>query len=334
MPEITARDPRRQLLDTKYFLIVPRPLQQWLWQQKVPESFQRVFWEHWQAGQQAGDFCSQIAISEVARRCCLDDATVSRAYVRLRALGLLRREDAGRDPDNPFRKATAVTEVLVPRALVMELGRYPSRTSSPVTASRAPEARTQPQPAAPAPAAAPDAAAAPKAAFDPKADRAQFQALSLRMSAAEKTRYAQAFKERTSCLLFDETTQLTAPERAQLLDRLARNAGLPAHAQPRATPRPATAASGPRRLSTFEQARIRRRLDELKPAEGVDEVFRQIIWSVEEGALARFDPRYAINIACKKVADGAWTRPHQMPARWQRDLPTLPRLPTPAPRRG
>lgn len=69
----------------------------------------------------------------------------------------------------------------------------------------------------------------------------------------------------------------------------------------------------PRQLSPLEAARLRKRLGELVPASAVADVFRQVLWSVEEGALRRFDPRLAANIALKKIREGAGTRPHRMP---------------------
>jgi hypothetical protein len=53
------------------------------------------------------------------------------------------------------------------------------------------------------------------------------------------------------------------------------------------------------------------------PASDAAETFRQVLWSVEEGALRRFDPPLAINIALKKIREGAWTRPNRMPPNWR-----------------
>ena len=46
------------------------------------------------------------------------------------------------------------------------------------------------------------------------------------------------------------------------------------------------------------------------------ELFRQVLWSIEEGALRRFDTRLALNIALKKIRDGAWTKPNRLPPNW------------------
>jgi len=40
---------------------------------------------------------------------------------------LIRREDPGRDPSNPFCQATAITEVRLPREFITELARSPNR---------------------------------------------------------------------------------------------------------------------------------------------------------------------------------------------------------------
>ena len=101
----------------------------------------------------SGDWCSESPLQRVAALCCIDPSTVTRAYQVLKGLGLLRRESAGRDPDNPFQQATAITEVRLPRDLVTELSRSPNRNS--VSRLRAPE-----EPAAPASAPTP-----PRGAF-------------------------------------------------------------------------------------------------------------------------------------------------------------------------
>src|ERR1700722_2343801 len=126
----STRDPRLQLVRDKYFSLRPKPLERWLWSQGVPASAERVFWLHWQEGQQRGDWCSEIPLKRVARECFLDPSTVTRSYQLLARLGCLRRTDPGRDPANPFSQATAVTEVRVPRELLIELDRHPNRRSA------------------------------------------------------------------------------------------------------------------------------------------------------------------------------------------------------------
>ena len=124
---ITARDPRTALVREKYFSLRPKPLERWLWQQGLPQAAERVFWVHWEEGMKAGDWCSQIPLKLVASLCCVDPSTVTRAYQVLKKLDLIRREDPGRDPGNPFQQATAITEVRIPRELLTELSRAPNR---------------------------------------------------------------------------------------------------------------------------------------------------------------------------------------------------------------
>ena len=123
----TARDPRTALVREKYFSLRPKPLERWLWQQGLPQAAERVFWVHWEEGMKAGDWCSQIPLKLVASLCCVDPSTVTRAYQVLKKLDLIRREDPGRDPGNPFQQATAITEVRIPRELLTELSRAPNR---------------------------------------------------------------------------------------------------------------------------------------------------------------------------------------------------------------
>src|ERR1700722_10202685 len=127
MPAEYGPDPRVGLKRDKYFSLRPQPLEQWLWREGVPPSAERVFWLHWQEGMRNADWCSEIPIRRVAQLCCLDVSTVTRAYQLLTGLGLIRRADPGRDPANPFQQATAITEVRVPRELLLELRRHPNR---------------------------------------------------------------------------------------------------------------------------------------------------------------------------------------------------------------
>lgn len=72
----------------------------------------------------------------------------------------------------------------------------------------------------------------------------------------------------------------------------------------------------PRKLSALELARTRKRLLEAVPAAAAAEVLRQVVWAAEEGALRRFELPLAVNIALKKIREGAWTRPNRMPPNW------------------
>jgi hypothetical protein len=55
----------------------------------------------------------------------------------------------------------------------------------------------------------------------------------------------------------------------------------------------------------------------------VHQLLREVAWSVEEGAVARFETAHALAIACKKIREGAWSTPFRMPVdwSWKRALP-------------
>jgi hypothetical protein len=304
----TAHDPRTALVKTKYFSLHPKPLERWLWKQALPPAAERVFWLHWEAGMQNGDWCSEIPLKRVAFECCVDPSTVTRAYQLLKALELIRREDPGRDPNNPFQQATAITEVKLPRELIAELASSPNRPEKPAQFPREPSPIRAIQPPATAPGKA-------------RLSRGASQALWSRASAAERSRYFVASRDRLTSFEFDANTQLSPEDRGEILSQLAQVAAArPAPSQSKTSPGVASAAAGPRRLSVLELARVRRRIQELTPAAGSPEVLRQVIWAVEEGALRRFTVSLAINIALKKIREGAWSKPHRMPPNW------LPRM--------
>ena len=64
-------------------------------------------------------------------------------------------------------------------------------------------------------------------------------------------------------------------------------------------------------------------------APNAQEVLRQVLWAVEEGALQRFGAAMAVNIALKKIREGAWSRPNRMPPNWMRALPKSVAQPEP-----
>jgi len=309
----TTGDPRVTLVREKYFTMRPKPLERWVWQQGMPASAERVYWYHWDLGAQNGTWCSQVPLRLVARDCCLDPATVTRAYQLLKRLALVRRQDPGRDPRNPFNQATAVTEVRVPRELVANLAREPNRRQAMTTAEGTPSAlaAVRASPAA--------AAASAPAALDREASRLVFS----RLSAAERTRFAQASAHRRCSLEFDGDTRLDATERAHVLSTLESLS----RARP-ATPRSgATPAQGiRRRLGALEVMRLRRGIGTLAAARGEPmpgALLGEIVYAVEEGALLKFAVPLALNIALKKVRDGLWSSPNRMPPDWgaRRALP-------------
>jgi hypothetical protein len=317
----SPHDPRTALVRTKYFSLHPKPLERWLWRQSLPQAAERVFWLHWEEGMRAGDWCSEIPIKRVARECAIDPSTVTRAYQLLKSLGLLKREDPGRDPANPFCQATAITEVRLPRDLLTELSASPNR---PLPSGRTPDSKSSDRSIASAATrttdrarsrSAPDASTVRLSGTSHRPSREETRALWGRASAAERARFYAASRDRMTALHFDPDTQLTPADRAQILAQLAQLAAatppVPTPQTALRTPRPEH--SGPRALSPLELARARKRILDLVPAGGSAEVLRQVIWAVEEGALRRFTPTMALNIALKKIREGAWSKPHRMP---------------------
>jgi hypothetical protein len=323
MPGEIAHDPRVVLKRDKYFSLRPKPLEQWLWRQGVAPSAERVFWLHWQEGMRNADWCSQISLRRVAQQCCLDVSTVTRAYQLLSALGLIRRVDPGRDPANPFQQATAITEVRVPRELLVELDRHPNRPSSPVTqravASNAPAAPV-PLP----PALEPETAAARIDPFPGLSLKHRLRALAeltSLMSPAERRQFDEAQQQHTSGMAFDEASRLGGEQRGRVLQWLAICALRPAAANAGSLPPTrATAPAGPRKLTVFELGRLRRELLTAVDPAAVPERLREVVWSIEEGALQRFLSLHAMRIAIKKIRAGQWTRPNRMPPNWARAL--------------
>jgi hypothetical protein len=308
MPTENSRDPRVTLMREKYFTMRPKPLERWVWQQGLPASAERVYWYHWDVGAQNGTWCSQVSLRLVARDCCLDPATVTRAYQLLKRLGLLRREDPGRDPRNPFQQATAVTEVRVPQELVVGLAREPNRRAGTAAAAATAPERPVPTPAAP----------------EPVPSRDESRQIFARLSAGERSRFSAASSHRRTTLEFDADTRLLPTERAHVLatlESLAR--ARPASVQaPVATDR----AAGPRRLTALEVLKAHKGLRTLAVARAEEPpvgLLGEVVFAAEEGALARYPVALALNIALKKIREGAWSSPRRMPPDWslRRALP-------------
>lgn len=323
MPNESTHDPRVVLQRDKYFSLRPKPLEDWLWKQGIPPSAERVFWLHWQEGMRNSDWCSAIPIKHVARQCRLDVSTVTRCYQVLTGLGLIRRADPGRDPANPFQQATAITEVRVPRELVVELNHYPNRPQA--SAHRPTESAPLPQVTSAPPIAAP----ARGDLFPGLSMRQRLRALAElrgRMSAAEQRSFDEAQRLHTSGMAFEEHSQLNAEERATVLTFLEVCAVKPAApASALSTPASAAVPSGPRKLTVFELARLQRELRAAVDPTEANERLREVVWSIEEGALRRFQSLHAMRIALKKIREGAWTRPNRMPPNWARAL-SAPRV--------
>ena len=73
----------------------------------------------------------------------------------------------------------------------------------------------------------------------------------------------------------------------------------------------------------FELARLRRDLRAIAGAQRATELLREVLWSVEQGALRRFATLHAMRIALKKIREGVWTRPNRMPPSWSRELTSM-----------
>jgi hypothetical protein len=321
-----ARDPRVTLMRDKFFTMRPKPLERWVWQQGLPASAERIYWYHWDLGAQNGTWCSQVPLRKVARDCCVDPATVTRAYQLLKRLGLVRREDPGRDPCNPFQQATAVTEVRVPRELVVGLSREPDRRANPV----AERASANHAPAAGVPRACSAEFAGVEAAPDGAGEttsaaqlgiptREQSRELFAKLSPGERTRFAAASTHRRTTLEFDADTRLSPTDRAHVLMTLdslarARPASVPALATPIARP------AVPRRLAALDVLRAHKRLWALARARAEPAptgLLGEVVYAIEEGALAKFPVPLALNIALKKIREGAWSCPRGMPPDWR-----------------
>jgi hypothetical protein len=261
-----------------------------------------------------GDWCSEIPIKRVALECCVDISTVTRSYQVLKAKGLLRREDPGRDPANPFCQATAITEVRLPQEFLTELSRSPNRPSKDVRDSATPTA----PPATRNPTSATPAAPVTSSSPATRPSRQAIQAMWNRASAVERARFFTTSRDRLTAFEFDSDTQLTPEDQGLILSQLAQLA----IAKP--TP-PATSASAPpvtrttarpRSLTVLDIARTRKRLQQVVPTASAAETLRQVLWAVEHGALRRFELPLALNIALKKIREGAWSRPNRMPPHW------------------
>jgi hypothetical protein len=323
------RDPRARLVREKYFSIRPRPLERWLWSQGIPASAERVFWLHWQEGVQRGDWCSEIPLRRVARECNLDVSTVTRAYQLLGKMGCIRRTDPGRDPANPFQQATALTEVRLPRELLSELDRHPNRRTNSQKTDE-PEARTQRAPGVNVSQPAPVATENPKSS-DPLAglrgrDRVRaLSELTHAMSAAEREEYQNAMRLHRVSMTFDMDSKLTQEARAVVLQVLASMAEAPAVTEHKtSTTEPRVDSKGRRKLTPFELARLKRDIQIATSSTAAAELLRQVVWSIEAGALRRFSPQHAAHIALKKIREEAWTRPHRMPPNWSPELSAPP----------
>jgi hypothetical protein len=310
---------------------------------------------------QRGDWCSEIAIRYVARECHLDASTVTRAYQLLAKLGCLRRTDPGRDPSNPFQQATAITEIRIPTELLKQLDRHPSRgtkntqgrggkrCSAATPTTQISEPNADPDTSSPTVSSDSTDTRLGNDLSDPFPDltgRARAAAISeliAPMSPTERHAYQEAIRMHHPHMEFDSSSNLLPEAQTKILQLLASlsrtsttaattgsggSTGLtasldstPPGITPSASRIPVPAR---RKLTLFELSSLHRDLQSVTSATNAPELLRQVVWSIEAGALRRFETRHALHIALKKVREGLWTRPHRMPPNWARALSQPP----------
>lgn len=146
------------------------------------------------------------------------------------------------------------------------------------------------------------------------------------LSPRERRAYQNALRMHQASMEFDAQSELSADTKNKILQLLASLATPTSHScpsAPRPTPRLSPQTRRPqarRKLSLFELGRLRHHLQAATSTAAAPDLLRQIVWSVESGALRRFDTRHAVHIALKKVREGLWTRPNRMPPNWARAL--------------
>lgn len=320
-------DPRQELCQTKFFGLRPQPLQSYLYRLRLSACAERVFWLHWDEGYREGSFCSEIPLRVVADRVYCKPCSVTRAYQALIRLGLLRRIVPGRDPSNPFRQATAVTEVCIPAHVLPELlnapNRRPARMSD-IALESSPDTGSTSNPTA-----EPDSTPLSEewktinAEIQRRYQQWGMREILARMSAAEKARYFEAQNRGDSSCTFEPDSRIDALEQRWIQLMLER---LEIQAKQRQAPqigairvqKDVRALQKSRQIHTFLLASLRKRLADIIKGPEIDVRMREIVWSVEEGALNAFNPEHAINIALKKLREGQWTSPRRMPSNWRR----------------
>lgn len=300
-----GHDPRSYVARCGFFTQRPDVVEEYLWELGLPTAAERVFWFHWREGMRSGDWCSSVPIKVVAARCRLDVSTVTRAYQVLKSHQLIQRESSGRDPNNPFQQATAVTEVRLPRELVTQLSRMPKRFAA--KAAERPAVKVEP----PAP-------ASQSAVDRPPPSRNLVSALIRKLQGEDTRAFMAAMNTRAGKMAFSPTCTHTDAEKAVLNEWLTYVASKPVEEPRREPPAPLLPAAqlGPRRLSMIELARLQAKVRDVVAGSDAPEVMRQVAWSMQFGALRRYPPAMALNIAAKKLREGCWSRPNRMPPNW------------------
>ena len=141
------------------------------------------------------------------------------------------------------------------------------------------------------------------------------------LSSSEQRAYQEALRLHQGYMAFDEDSKVSGETRATVLRVLALMAAGPGATEGTQVDAPVSSESSmhnrsSRRLSVFELARLRRDIQAATSTATAPELLRQVIWSIEKGALRRFSTLHAVHIALKKIRLGTWTRPHRMPPQW------------------
>jgi hypothetical protein len=305
---------------TKFFVSVPDPIFDQFVERRLSRTAILVHMVHLKAGAIDGAYCSEIPIRTVAARCGVSTSQVSRAYQELRAAGLIERTDPGRDADRPMQQAVALTQCCLPAGLVRRLGTYPNRPSKACSAPRPSERAASPQVSEACPTPAPTLASTvpdPLEGLTGRDRRAALDRLLQTLSSAERARFHEATCHSAPAIEFDADSQAPEQTRQALAQLLARNAqAKPAEPPaPRCTPSPSPT-QAPRRISPGQLAELRRGLQRAAGSLEVDELMRQVVWSVLHGALAKRSVVHGLRTGVKLVRERVWTRPHGMPPNW------------------
>lgn len=305
-----GHDPRTFVARFGFFTQRPDFVEEYLWSLDLPPAAERVFWFHWREGMRSGDWCSAVPIKVVAARCRLNVSTVTRAYQVLDEHKLISRDSSGHDPNNAFQRATAVTEVRLPRELVTQLSRMPKRFAD-KGAARVQENTENRPTQTPAEIQAP--------ALDrPPPSRTLVTALIRKLRGTDSRAFMAALDSKAQQMTFSADCSLSDTERCVLNEWLKHLSAQPPEPIKRETPAPLppTAHVGPRRLNLLEVTRLQAKIRDVVIGRDAPEVIRQVAWSMQHGALRRYPVAMALNIAAKKLREGCWTRPNRMPPNW------------------
>lgn len=123
-------DLRELLIERKPYGQQPTPLRRYLAALRLSAKQLEVFWEHFYCAHHNGDWCSRIGVDCLAQWLHCDRGTIIRAHERLEAVGLIRRSRRGRNPRDPMREETALTEICLPSEIEPFLKQVPDRSKA------------------------------------------------------------------------------------------------------------------------------------------------------------------------------------------------------------